>query len=98
MSGTLTFADGVTSQGFSIHILDDAMYEGNESLSLTLSNPTGGTGLGAPFTAALKIAENDVQTTVVNAGGSSGGGIDLISLLLLLSLYSRNYRKNAGYH
>jgi len=58
-SGTLIFDDGVTSQTFSIDILDDAVYEGNETVNLSLSNPLGGAGLESPLTAVLTIAEDD---------------------------------------
>ncbi len=43
-SGTLSFDGGVTSQTFTVDILDDAAYEGDETVNLALSNPTGGTG------------------------------------------------------
>jgi len=95
--GSLSFADGVTSQNFSIDILDDTVYEGNEWLNLTLSNPTGGAGLGSPFTASLQISEDDAQTDDGSSGGSSSGSIDLITLILLLSLYLRRFRKQDRY-
>jgi hypothetical protein len=91
--GSLSFTDGVTSQNFSIDILDDTVYEGNESLNLTLSNPTGGAGLGSPFTTSLQISEDDAQTDDGSTGGSSSGSIDLITLILLLSLHLRLFRK-----
>jgi hypothetical protein len=89
--GSLSFADGVTSQSFNIDVLDDTVYEGNESLNLTLSNPTGGAGLGSPFTVSLKISEDDAQLDEISTDGSSGGSIDVITIILLLSLYLRNF-------
>ncbi|MBT8127893.1 MAG: hypothetical protein KJP15_10440 [Gammaproteobacteria bacterium] len=59
VSGSLSFADGVTSQTFIVDILDDADYEGDETVNLSLSNPTGGASLGAPASAVLTIAENE---------------------------------------
>ncbi|MBE9564470.1 MAG: hypothetical protein IMF17_04425, partial [Proteobacteria bacterium] len=101
-SGTLSFADGILSQTFIVTILDDITYEGDEMLKLTLSKPTGGAGLIKPNIAALVILENDPfsDTRVEpndNNNGAGGGGsssIDLITLLLLFSLYFRNFRFN----
>ena len=59
MSGHLSFTDGVVSQTFGIDIIDDADYEGDESLQLSLSNPTGGAGLGSPALSILTVSEND---------------------------------------
>ncbi|MGB5582543.1 MAG: Calx-beta domain-containing protein, partial [Gammaproteobacteria bacterium] len=58
-SGTLIFDEGVTSQTFTINIFDDAAYEGDETVNLSLSNPLGGAGLESPTTAILTIAEDD---------------------------------------
>jgi parallel beta-helix repeat protein len=57
--GTLTFATGDTSKTFSIPLLDDSVVEGNETVKLTLSAPTGGARLGSPAAAVLTIREND---------------------------------------
>ncbi|MEW8049745.1 MAG: Calx-beta domain-containing protein [Candidatus Thiodiazotropha sp.] len=58
-SGTISFADGVTSVSFQVMLLDDAVYEGDETLSLVLSNPTGGAVIGSLDTAQLTILDND---------------------------------------
>ena len=41
-SGTLSFGTGEISKTFAVPILNDGLGEGNESVNLTLSNPTGG--------------------------------------------------------
>ncbi|MGB5582450.1 MAG: PKD domain-containing protein [Gammaproteobacteria bacterium] len=87
-SGTLSFADGVTSQSFVIGILEEIDYEGNESLSIILSNPTGGASLGSPSLVTLVINDKD---TIFD--GTGGGSIDVLTLMFLLGLYVRNFRR-----
>jgi flagellar basal body rod protein FlgG len=60
-SGTLTFLPGQSSKSFSVTILDDTMAESNETVRLTLSDPTGDFDLGAPAEAALTIVNDDRQ-------------------------------------
>lgn len=52
---TLVFPEGVTSQTFTVPIIEDVLIEGSEGLLLTLSNPTAGAGLGPIDQAILTI-------------------------------------------
>lgn len=55
---TLTFAPGEVSKGFTVPILDDSYAEGDETFSLSLSNPTGGS-LGILSTTNVVISDNE---------------------------------------
>jgi hypothetical protein len=59
VSTTLNFAAGQTSQTVTIPILEDALFEGNETFNVTLSSPTGGAKLGKTTTAVVTIVENE---------------------------------------
>jgi uncharacterized repeat protein (TIGR01451 family)/uncharacterized delta-60 repeat protein len=55
---TLTFPSGVTNATFSFFITDDSEVEGDETVLLQLSNPTGGASLGLSD-ATVTIIDND---------------------------------------
>ncbi|HJR07347.1 MAG TPA: Calx-beta domain-containing protein [Pyrinomonadaceae bacterium] len=63
--GTLTFAAGETQKSFTISIVDDGIAETDETVNLTLGNPTGAT-LGALGNSKLTIIDNDTATATVN--------------------------------
>src|SRR5262249_42095938 len=60
ISGTLTFPNTFyNKQTLTIPILNDLLVEPDETLFLTLSNPTGGTIIGSRGTAKLTILDED---------------------------------------
>jgi streptogramin lyase len=59
--GVLRFAAGETEKTIPIFIVDDAFQEAGESLTMTLSTPTGGATLGEPSTLTLTIVDNDTS-------------------------------------
>jgi Ca2+-binding RTX toxin-like protein len=64
-SGTLTFNGGVTSQTFTVPILQDSLVEGNETFNVALSSATGGGTLGSPSSAVVTIVDDDVAGITV---------------------------------
>ncbi|MDQ7048247.1 MAG: Calx-beta domain-containing protein [Enterobacterales bacterium] len=58
-AGTLNFADGVTSQSITITLVDDTVFEGTETFSVSLSNPQNGAVLGNRSLAKVMIIDNE---------------------------------------
>lgn len=84
VGGTVTLVNGETSKTFNVAICDDAVFEGNETFNLTLSNPTGGATIGMPSTAAVTINDNEVAapgslqfSSATYSVGESGGTVSL---------------------
>ena len=75
LSGTVTFEPGETSQTILVNIPNDAVYEGAETFTATLSNPTGGATLGTNIGTVTITDEGDApaiaiaDAPVVNEGG-----------------------------
>ena len=57
-SGTLNFSAGDTEKTFTVSVIGDEVYEGDETVDLTLSGPVSAT-LGAPNSAVLTIVDDD---------------------------------------
>ena len=69
--GTLTFGPGVISKTFLVQITNDTLAEGNESVHLRITNPTGGTILNQQNRAIFTIIDNDVAATGFKFSSSS---------------------------
>lgn len=80
ISETVTFADGDTaSKTVTVPILDDSILEGNETIALSLTDPTGGAALGDLSAAVLTIrdiGDGDVCGNGVIESGEECDGID----------------------
>lgn len=63
-SQTLSFANGEASKVITITVADDAFFEADEEVNISLSNPTGGAELGSPSTAVLTLTSADLQPTL----------------------------------
>jgi len=52
------------SQTISIPITDDLIFEGNETFTVALSDPTGGAGLGSIPSTTVTITDNETKPTL----------------------------------
>ncbi len=66
VSGTLHFAPSDTMKTFTVPLIDNAYVQSNRSITLVLSNPTGGALLGSPTAATLTIVDNDSAPPTTN--------------------------------
>jgi len=64
--GKLQFFPGEMSKTFQILITDDLIANGDKTVNLVLSNPSGGVTLGSQRTAILTIKDNDISTSGLN--------------------------------
>ena len=67
----MRFSDGQTAQTITIPIVNDTHVEGNETLSVSLSNPTGAT-LGSPDTSTITIQDDDTNPNASNPFNDNG--------------------------
>lgn len=70
ISGTLTFTPGVILQTFAIPILDDVLDEADETITLTLFNPTQAV-IGSYNPVTLTIVDDEIPTVQFDAAGYS---------------------------
>ena len=82
-SGTLTFGPGVTTQSFTIPIVEDTIAEAAETFTVALTGPTGGAALG---TATATITITDNEPAVAAAPVPTASEWALITMALALAL------------
>jgi uncharacterized repeat protein (TIGR01451 family) len=85
----VSFAPGVTTQQVNVPIIDDPQTEGDETFTVTLSNPTN-TVVGVPASATVTILANDPPadvsiTKVVATPGPYFGDTDLTYTLTVMN-------------
>jgi hypothetical protein len=80
---TVTFSSGQTYQTIDVPLLDDKLFEGNETIALTLSNPTGGVTLGQQTTAILTVVENDRPGTIAFSSSQFSGNEDGVATVTI---------------
>ena len=67
-SGTLTFATGETTKTVAVTVLDDGHDEGNETMTLTLSNPSGALLTDATATGTIRNSDPMPKAWAVRFG------------------------------
>ena len=89
VAGTLSFADGETTQSFDVTLIDDTLIEGDETVLLSLDNAQGGAALGAATSAVLTIVEDDTGADlaigVASAVSVSPGSIWIVEYSITVS-------------
>ena len=86
-SNTLTILAGQPSGTITVPITDDAIAEGDENFTVTLSTPTGAT-LGTPTTATVTINDNELvppSATIEQLAGPVDEDAGLVQIRVLLS-------------
>ena len=74
-SGTLTFAAGETGKTVSVPVLDDAHDEGSETLTLTLSNPSGAHVVDGSATGTINNSDPMPGAWMVRFGRTVGSHV-----------------------
>lgn len=78
-TGTVTFAAGETRKTIDVVINGDTELEGNETLTVTLSDATGGADIGTNSVATLTIADDDALINEVLANISPEDSGDILT-------------------
>jgi len=68
-NGVLTFAKGEVTKRFTVNVLDNTIIDGDRTILLTLSNPTGFATLVNPTAATLTVHDND-GSLIIPAGST----------------------------
>ncbi|MFC1604216.1 Calx-beta domain-containing protein [Planctomycetota bacterium] len=84
-SGTLTFSPGDTSENIELTIVDDFLFEGDETVIVTLSNPVNAE-LGTNSSHTYTISDNEGQPAVEFTTTSSSGSESISPAWLAVGL------------
>lgn len=80
-NGSLSFSAGELSKTIDLTIIDDALIEEDETVIVTLSNPSGAS-LGANTVFTYTIVNNDAQVTIVDVSQFEDGESFLVTVTL----------------
>ena len=71
-SGSINFASGETRRTFKVLVNEDGYAEGNETVSIDLTNATNGSGIGIDGSATLTIIDTDAAASTTNPIDEAG--------------------------
>jgi hypothetical protein len=69
---TITIANGATTGSETFTVVDDALTEGAETATLTISNPSGGVTIGSTATQDIAISDNDAPIIIATPTSLTG--------------------------
>jgi Tol biopolymer transport system component len=82
-SGTLTFSPGEDVKFISVPLINDSVYEGVESFTVNLSNPTGGYALGGTNPSAAVVIHDSIKPSVTISDATVKEGEDAVFTVTL---------------
>jgi len=86
-SGTLLFTPGVSSQNITVTITNDVAFETNETIVVSLTNPTSGSGLGGVTSHTYTIVDDDTPAIAFNTMASNGNeSVTAVTIPVSISL------------
>lgn len=80
-SGSLTFGTGEATKTITIPLVNDSVFEPDETFSVVLSNPTNGSVLGAVSVATVKILDNDLLPQLLTDATNHVIAIDSVTFV-----------------
>ena len=72
-NSTITIASGSTSGSVTFTVVDDALVEGTETATLTISSPSSGITLGSPVSQTITLTDNDSPPPVTLSLSAAAG-------------------------
>ncbi|WP_461098641.1 endonuclease/exonuclease/phosphatase family protein [Spirosoma luteolum] len=71
-NATITILDGQTTGSITFTMINDQLVEGNETATLTMTNPSAGITLGTPLAQTITLIDDDAPSLVANPTTLSG--------------------------
>ncbi|MEB3357320.1 MAG: Calx-beta domain-containing protein [Synechococcales bacterium] len=92
----VTFADGEFQKTVAIPIVNDTVAEGDETVALTLSGPTGGATLGTQTSATLTIVDNDLPEEPPSNPGTGAATVIELEAMNLTNFQKKSTSFSSG--